>query len=121
MKAFEATVLGGKARKIKERKVGEYTVLEFSVTKSRKIKDDLQYMTFYCSIFNPRDWIKNSLTEDSVVVVQGQTWERNLGEKVYRTFEVSNVLSIDSGSAYAKPVVERVDSSKPNNEDDLPF
>lgn len=124
MKAFETSTIGGKVRNVKLRTVGEYTILEFSISKRRKKKDKEQFTTHFCSLFSPPDWVKNSVHDGSEVIVTGEVWDREVDEKVYRTFEVSRVVAADrADKAPEKPQVERSapEPTPTQADDDLPF
>lgn len=124
MKAFEVSVIGGKVRKVKIRTVGEYTVLDFCITKMRKRRDAEQFTTYYCSYFNPKDWMLSAINDGATVVVSGETWEREADGKVYRTFEVDSIVSVGSGDKAPETPVATRSIQEPtidHSEDDLPF
>lgn len=124
MKSFEMSVVGGRVKGVKERNVGEYRILSYHISKMRKIKDEPQYTTIFCSHFNPHDWIFKAVVDGASVVVQGESWEREVDGKTYRTFEVSRLVAVDGGDkATVGPVTPRSiqEPTVDNAEDDLPF
>lgn len=127
MKGWELSTIGGTAKGVKVRKAGDFTILEFRITKSRKRKGETQYTSLFCSMFAPKDWMLKAITEGATVIVEGETWERKTDEKIYRSFEVNRLIAVDSqGSGGFAPeshgeprsIQEPMDDA---TNDDLPF
>lgn len=142
MKAFETSTLGGKARRVETKQVGEHTLLTFEITKKRKVKGEDQFTTSHCQIWNPQDWIVSALSDGSEIIVAGENWERSYEgqdgqRKTARQFEVRQVISLDHATtaqpatttrpepqkvAVTKPRVESNIQPQPREaDDDLPF
>jgi len=124
VKAFEVSTVGGRVKGVKERKAGEYRILSYHISKMRKVKDEPQYTTIFCSHFNPHDWVFKAVVDGATVVIQGETWDREVDGKTYRTFEVSRLVTVDGGDkATASPAAPRSiqEPTVDHDDDDLPF